>query len=67
MQESFFSQLVEITETELEQTFACSVANWATTRVASNSRRRKRKMATPVILTVTLTGETMSHKMWFSR
>jgi hypothetical protein len=34
--------MVEITETELEQIFACTVANRAMTRrVASNSRRRK--------------------------
>jgi hypothetical protein len=32
-----------------------------------NLRRRKLKTAIPVILTVTLTGETTSHKMWFSR
>jgi hypothetical protein len=57
-------KMVEITETELEQTFARTVANRAMTRrVASNSRRRKRKMAMQVILTVTLTGETTSHKM----
>jgi hypothetical protein len=62
------STMVEITETEPEQIFARTVANRAITRrVASNSRRRKRKMAMPVILTVTLTGEPTSHKMWFSR
>jgi hypothetical protein len=56
--------MVEITETEPEQIFARTVVNRAMTRrVASNSRRRKRKMAMPVILTVTLTGETTSHKM----
>jgi hypothetical protein len=44
--------------------FARTVANRAMTRrVSSNSRRRKRKMAIPVILTVTLTGETTIHKM----
>jgi hypothetical protein len=48
--------------------FARTVTNQAMTRrVASNLRRRERKMAMPVILTVTLTGETTSHKMWFSR
>jgi hypothetical protein len=36
-------------------------------RVASSSRRRIIKMGMPVILTVTLTGETTSHKMCFSR
>jgi hypothetical protein len=36
-------------------------------RVASISRRRKLKMGMPVILTVTLTGETTNHKMRFSR
>jgi LPS O-antigen subunit length determinant protein (WzzB/FepE family) len=62
--------MVEImeTETEPEQIFVRTVANQAMKRrVASNSRRRKRKMAIPVILTVTLTGETTIHKMWFSR
>jgi hypothetical protein len=55
---------VEITETELEQIFACTVADRGMTRrVASSLRRRKLKMAMPVILTVTLTGETTSHKM----
>jgi hypothetical protein len=48
--------------------FARTVANRAMTRrVASNSRRRKLKIATPLILTVTPTGENTSHKMWFSR
>jgi hypothetical protein len=56
--------MVEITETKPEQIFASTVANQAMKRrVASNSRRRKRKMAMPVILTVTLSGETTSHKM----
>jgi hypothetical protein len=60
--------MLKITETELDQIFACTVENWAMTRrVASNSRRRKRKMAMLVMLTVTLTGEITSHKMWFSR
>jgi Fe2+ transport system protein B len=60
--------MVEIKETELEQIFACNMANRAMTRrVPSSSRRRKRKMAMSVILTVTLTGETTIHKMWFSR
>jgi hypothetical protein len=60
--------MVEITETEPEQIFARTVANRAMTRrVASSLRTRKRKMAMPVILTVTLTGETTSHKMWFLR
>jgi hypothetical protein len=60
--------IVKITETEPEQIFARTVANQAMTRrVASNSRRSKRKMAMPIILMVTLTSETMSHKMWFSR
>jgi hypothetical protein len=59
---------VEMTETEPEKIFACTVANWAMTRrVASNSRRGKREIAMPVILTVTLNGKTTSHKMWFSR
>jgi hypothetical protein len=48
--------------------FARTVANRTMKRrVASSSRRRKRKMTMPVILTVTLTGKTTSHKMWFSR
>jgi hypothetical protein len=56
--------MVEISETEPEQIFAHTVANRAMTRrVASNSRRRKRKMAMSVILTVTLTDETTIHKM----
>jgi hypothetical protein len=60
--------MVEITETEPEQIFAHTIANWAMTRkVSSNSRRRKYKTAMPVILTVMLTGKITSHKMWFSR
>jgi hypothetical protein len=60
------STMVEITDTEPERIFACTVANRAMTRrVASNSRRRKCKMTMPVILAVTLTGETTSHKIWF--
>jgi Fe2+ transport system protein B len=56
--------MVEITETEPEQIFARTVASRAMTRrVGSNLRRMKRKMDVPVILTVTLTGETSSHKM----
>jgi hypothetical protein len=44
--------------------FARTVANRAMKRrFASNSRRRKRKMTMPVILTVTLNGETTNHKM----
>jgi hypothetical protein len=59
--------MVGRTEMEPEQIFAHTVAIWAMTRrVASNSRRRKLKMAISVILTVTMTGETTSHKMWFS-
>jgi hypothetical protein len=55
--------IVEITETEPEQVFAHTVANRAMTRrIASNSRRRKRKISMPVILTVTLTVETTNHK-----
>jgi hypothetical protein len=45
-------------------TGACNVANRTMTKsVASGLRRRKLKMAVPVISTVTLTGEPMSHKM----
>jgi ABC-type methionine transport system permease subunit len=62
------TSMVEITETEPEQVFAFAVENWAMTRrVASKSRRSKLKTAIPVILTVTLTGEKTSHKIWFSR
>jgi hypothetical protein len=60
--------MLEITETKLKQMFALTVTNQAMTRrVASNSRRRKLKTAMPVILMVTLTSETKSHKMWFSQ
>jgi hypothetical protein len=60
--------VVEIMETEPEQIFTRTVANLTMIRsIASNSRRKKLKMAMPVILTATLTGETTSHKMWFSR
>jgi hypothetical protein len=49
-------------------TGACNVANRTMTKsVASSLKRRKLKTAMPVISTVTLTGEPMSHKMWFSR
>jgi hypothetical protein len=41
----------------------CSYCRAMKRRFASNSRRRKRNMAMPVILTVTLTGEITSHKM----
>jgi hypothetical protein len=61
---SFQCKMVEIMETEPEPIIARTVANQAMTRrVASNSRRRKRKMAMPVILTVTLTSKATSHKM----
>jgi hypothetical protein len=54
--------------TETGTNFAHTVANQAMIRrVASNSRRRKHKMAMPLVLAVNLTGETTSHKMWFSR
>jgi hypothetical protein len=62
--------MLKITETEPEpepepeQIFVHTVANRTMTRrVASNSRRRERKMAMPVIFTQTLTGKTTSHKM----
>jgi hypothetical protein len=44
--------------------FACTVTSQAMTRIVDSiSRKRKLKTAMPVILTVTLTGETTSHKM----
>jgi hypothetical protein len=62
------TKMVEIAETELGEKFAHPVAHQAMKRrFASISRRRKLKTAMPVILTVTLTGETTSHKMRFSR
>jgi hypothetical protein len=60
--------MAEIAVMEQEKMFTYTVANWAMTRrVASKSNGRKLKMLMPVILTVTLTGETTSHKMRFSR
>jgi hypothetical protein len=44
--------------------FACNVANRAMIRrVTSSTKRRKLKMAMPVIITVKLTGETTTHVM----
>jgi hypothetical protein len=60
--------MVEITEMKPEQVFARTVASWVMTRrVDSSSRRRKLKMTMPVILAVTLTNKTASHKMRFSQ
>jgi hypothetical protein len=62
----FQTTMVERKEMEPEQIFACTLANRAMTRrVTSSSRRRKRKTAMAVILTVMLTGEITSHKMCF--
>jgi hypothetical protein len=59
--------MVEITVTQLEQIFACTVASQAIkTRIASSSRGSKLDMAMPVILIITLTSRTTSHKIWFS-
>jgi hypothetical protein len=55
--------MVKITETEPES-FAFTLANWAMTRrAASTTRKKKLKMAMAVTLTITLTGKTTSHKM----
>jgi hypothetical protein len=60
--------MVEVTEMKPLQIFARTVASRVMTRrVDSSSRRRKLKITMPVILTVTLTDKTASHKMWFSR
>jgi hypothetical protein len=73
--------MVEITETELEQIFSRTVANRAMTRrIASNSRRRKRKMAIPsnfngnadrrnyesqnVVFTVTSKNKILTDDIW---